>query len=198
MKSFKDLTMTDPFLFYEIMGEPENCKPLLEALLGQRLEEISTRNEHDLLGVRVSAESVHGTRYDISLQLPDMRELGKRARASQAIMDGDALNMPDSLFDTLRSCIIMVCPEDPFGLGWAVYEQSHALKGAEAKYDDGACVLFLNMKFKAGNARETVRDFLHWLNKECNASVSPYLTQLEKAVQAYKSDPFMERAYNGK
>ncbi len=80
----------------------------------------------------------------------------------------------------------------------ALYERKHSIKGIEAGYNDGTRVLFLNMKFTVGNAREAVLDFLRWLNNECDASASPYLTQLEKAVQAYKSDPFMERAYNGK
>lgn len=64
-------------------------------------------------------------------------------------------------------------------------------------------MLLLNRRSTDDDAPQIVLDFLRWLRacqegKAFDTSGSPYLTQLEKAVQEYKSDPFMKRAYDGK
>lgn len=197
MKSFKDLTMTDPFLFHEIMGEPENSKPLLEALLGKRITKMVSKSGNSLLGVYVAVTTEDGV-CDVSLQMPEMKDIHSRVRATQAMLDSAAFEPGCSEDDLPNTCILMICPHDPFGLGRAMCEAGWKVGPLDLDWDDGTRTLFLNWGFTVDNAPKPVSDFLHWLNKECDASVSPYLTQLEKAVQAYKADPFMERAYNGK
>ena len=89
MKSFKDLTMTDPFLFHEIMGEPENSKPLLEALLGKRITKMVSKSGNSLLGVYVAVTTEDGV-CDVSLQMPEMKDIHSRVRATQAMLDSAA------------------------------------------------------------------------------------------------------------
>lgn len=175
--------------FNQIMCGPENIRPLLENLLGKAIDKIAPASTHKLLGTHVHAFTRDGLTYDISLQLAEDDDLGKRLRVSQAIMDRDFLN-PDNLEDeTLKSSVIFICADDPLSGGKAVRRIGRVISTLEnMPFDDGTSAFILNMSFTEENAAPVVCDFLRWVNtggtsEGCGVASSPYLAQLDKAVQ---------------
>lgn len=174
--------------FAKVMGQLENIRPLLEALIGKTIDRIVPARRHELLGVHVNAFTHDGFTYDISLQLVENDDLGKRLRASQAIMDADFLS-PDNLEDeTLRSCVIFICKNAPNSQGKAVRRIQRAIHTLNnIPFDDGTSALILNMSYTERNAADLVCDFLSWMDacrKGEAASGSDYLIRLEKAVRS--------------
>ncbi|WP_322202114.1 hypothetical protein [Acutalibacter intestini] len=174
--------------FHRFMQEPENIRPLLEGLLETSITKITPAPTHQILGAHVHAFTRDGLTYDISLQLVEEYDLGKRLRASQAIMDRDFLN-PDNLEDeTLKSCIIFICTDDPLGGGKAVRRIGRVISTlGNTPFDDGSSAFILNMSFTEANAAPDVCDFLRWVNaggtsEGCGVASSLYLAQLDKAV----------------
>ena len=60
IKPFKDLSIVDDFMFSEVMRQPENVKPFLEALLGKSIAEVvyidkqkDLKDEYDAHGIRL-------------------------------------------------------------------------------------------------------------------------------------------------
>ncbi len=174
--------------FHRFMQEPENIRPLLEGLLETSITKITPAPTHRILGAHIHAFTRDGLTYDISLQLAENDDFGKRLRVSQAIMDRDFLS-PDNLEDeTLRSCVIFICKDDPLGGGKAVRRIGRVISTLDnAPFDDGTSAFILNMSFTEANAAPDVCDFLRWVNaggtsEGCDAAHSPYLAQLDKAV----------------
>lgn len=175
--------------FHHFMQEPENVQPLLEGLLETSITKITPAPAHQILGAHVHAFTSDGLTYDISLQLAEDDDLGKRLRVSQAIMDRDFLN-PENLDDeTLKSCVIFICTDDPLGKGKAVRRIQRAISTLDnMPFDDGTSAFILNMSFTEANAAPDVCNFLRWVkaggtSEGCEGTYSPYLVQLDKAIQ---------------
>lgn len=175
-------------VFYRVVHDPKNIRPLLESLLGKAIDKIIPATAHKLLGTHVHAFTRDGLTYDISLQLAENDDFGKRLRVSQAIMDRDFLN-PDNLEDeTLKSCVIFICKDDPLIGGKAVRRIGRVISTLNnTPFDDGTSAFILNMSFTEANAAPDVCDFLRRVNaggtsEGCDAAHSPYLSQLDKAV----------------
>lgn len=174
--------------FHHFMQESENIQPLLEGLLETSITKITPASAHQMLGTHVHAFTHDGLTYDISLQLAEGGDLRKRLRASQAIMDRDFLN-PENLEDeTLKSCVIFICADDPLGGGKAVRRIGRVISTLDnAPFDDGTSAFILNMSFTEANAAPVVCDFLRWVKAgrtsgEYDITHSLYLAQLDKAM----------------
>ena len=104
-------------------------------------------------------------------------------------MDRDFLS-PDNLEDeTLKSCVIFICADDPLGGGKAVRRIGRVVSTLNnTPFDDGTSAFILNMSFTEENAAPDVCDFLRWVNaggtsEGYDITHSPYLAQLDKALQ---------------
>ena len=158
-------TICDHDVFCRAMQDPNNTRPLLEALIGKTIDRIVPARRCELLGVHVNAFTHDGFTYDISLQLVENDDLGKHLRASQAIMDADFLS-PDNLEDeTLRNCVIFICKNAPNSHGKAVrriQKVIHTLN--DIPFDDGTSAFILNMSYTERNAAPVVCNFLDRMN----------------------------------
>lgn len=181
-------TICDHSEFYRTMQDPDNICPLLEALIGKTIDRIIPARRHELLGVHVNAFTHDGFTYDVSLQLVENDDLGKRLRASQAIMDEDFLS-PDNFGDkTLRSCVIFICKNAPNSQGKAVRRIKkviHTLNNIP--FDDGTSAFILNMSYAERNASDLVCEFLRWMDacrkgEAYATSGSEYLTKLVNGI----------------
>lgn len=172
---FKELPLSDDFMFGEVMRRPKICKLFLEALLGKKIAKIKyITKQKDISDSFIS----HGIRLDIYLRdeaqtvyCVEMQTTGgvvlfKRIQYYQGTMDRHNLKKGDYYTKLPESFIIMVCKEDLFGYGLAVYERQITMKDCgSVKYDDGSHVFILNSNYETGNADKAILEFLDCIRK---------------------------------
>ena len=131
MKKYEELDITDPFIFAKVMSEKELCKPLLENILNIKIRDIVYVDYEETIqmtakskGIRLDiyVEDDNNTVFNIEMQTATYKELPKRSRYYQGIID---LNMieKDESYDILKeSYVIFICTFDFFEKGRSVYE----------------------------------------------------------------------------
>ena len=116
-KKFKDLDLSNAFLFAAALEDPQTCRLVLEIILGRKVPKVKVHTEHTILynsefrSVRldVYAEDEFHVSYDLEMQNQNERNLAKRSRYYQAEMDVSSLK-PGEDFNGLKpSCIIYIC-----------------------------------------------------------------------------------------
>ncbi len=129
-EKWESLTLADNFMFCKIMSSDlELCRELLETLLQieiGRLElanaEETMRENFDTHGVRLDVYTKDEKRiFDIEIQTTKKKNLVRRARYYQSVIDID--NLPAGAdYDMLKDTyIIFLCLDDIFEKGRPVY-----------------------------------------------------------------------------
>ena len=130
-KEFSKLNLLDRFLFDEAMEDSENMKTVLDIILGQDIplrlpphseKEIRTFPDNRQVRLDVYAWDDDDTVYDTEAQKEDTKNLPKRSRFYQAVLDSNLLPPGSVDFNKLnRAFIILIMPFDPFGKGFYKY-----------------------------------------------------------------------------
>ena len=98
-RKFQDLTIKNNFMFGAVMAQPENCKGVIELVLGIKVYHVEVSKEKSMVyhpeykGVRldVYAKDENNTRYNIEMQVAKKPALGRRTRYYQSQMDMELL-----------------------------------------------------------------------------------------------------------
>lgn len=154
-KPLKDLNLLDRFLFAEAMEDPVIMQSILEILLGKEIllkyppqteKEQRTTPLKRFIKLDVWAWDVDDIVYDTEVQKEDTKNLPKRSRLYQALIDVKLLNPGEVDFNQLNEVyIIIIMPFDLFGCGLYRYtfeNQCKEVPGMSLK--DGATRLFFN------------------------------------------------------
>lgn len=95
-KPIEDLTITDDFMFGAVMRDPKQCKPLLEMVLGVKINKIEYLEPQKSIAERYESKSIRldvfvadevGTVYDVEIQTESKKSLPKRTRYYQGMID---------------------------------------------------------------------------------------------------------------
>ncbi len=123
-------TLADNFIFCKVMtANPDLCKELLEMLLNieierieQPLSEYALKTDYGSKGVRFDVYVKDGTGrcFDIEVQTTNRKNLARRARYYQSLMDLDMLATGADYGDLKDGYVIFLCLDDPFGQGLSV------------------------------------------------------------------------------
>lgn len=123
-KRYEELGFTDDFLFCKILqNNPELCKELAELILSRKIGEIVTIDRqkpiditHSGKGVRfdVYMEDDASTIYDIEMQTTTAKDLPKRMRYYQAMIDLNTIERGSRYTELKKSYIIFICLENPY------------------------------------------------------------------------------------
>ena len=202
-KSAAELSLANDFIFGEVMRQPENVKPLLEAVLEKKIAEITyiekqqdIKDGFELHGVRldISLEDSERTQYAVEMQTGSAYDLERRIRYYQSSLDRRTLEVSERYRDLKSSYVIFVCTEDYYKRGLALYKRKSVIDGAEdIVYDDGSHAYILNAQFTEPNLSESALEFLRYINAKKNklsfdVSGNEYLTRIDRAVEDIKSD----------
>ena len=207
-RSFKNLPLSDDFMFGEVMRRPEICKLFLEALLGKkiaRIEYISKQQDlsdsYTSHGIRLDVylRDEENTVYCVEMQTTGGTVLFKRIRYYQSMIDRHNLQKGGHYSKLPESFIIMICTEDLFGCGLAVYKRKVTMEGCEdVAYDDGSHVYLLNSAYTTGNADDAILEFLNCIRNN-DTSTTAYRTMLMREVcpviNEIREDPGKEAEY---
>ena len=201
--SMADINLSNDLVFGEVMRQPENVKPFLEAVLEKKIADITyIEKQQDikdgihLHGIRldVSLADDAGTQYDIEMQTGRAYDLEKRIRFYQSSIDRRTLEPAESYRQLRESYVIFICTDDYYGRGLALYKRKSVIEGAEdLTYKDGSHAYILNAAFTVRNLSEPALEFLRYINARyrnlpIDISDSDYLTRIDRAVEDIKAD----------
>ncbi len=183
------------------MLDEENCKGLLELVLGIEVEHIEVSTEKSIVyhpeyhGVRldVYAKDGNNTRYNIEMQATtSATELRSRYYHSQMDME---LLLAGAEYEKLpESYVIFVCDFDPLGLGKYKYTiDRYCVEAPQFTYKDGVHTVLINT---LGNNKEEVPptlvkfcEFVHaGLDDENNDYKDSYVSRLQECIKRIKMD----------
>ena len=210
-KEFSKLNLLDRFLFDEAMEDSENMKTVLDIILGQDIplrlpphseKEMRTFPDNRQVRLDVYAWDDDDTVYDTEAQKEDTKNLPKRSRFYQAVLDSNLLPPGSVDFNKLnRAFIILIMPFDPFGKGF--YKYTFRMKCEECpnlELQDDATRIFLNCH---GTHPEMVSpeliELLHYMEKSTNevagSCTSQKIKLLHQKVCQIRSNKKMEAKF---
>lgn len=183
-------------MFKLVMRRKRICKKMLEKILQVQIrdikyleEEKTIKNRYEGKGIRLDVylEDDAGTVYDVEMQVrkPSKAVLARRVRYYQAMIDSSLLDLGFD-YDELRdSIIIFICPFDPFGKGWHIYEFDTTCKrDRELNFPDGLRRIFLNTKGTGDDVNEDVKAFLNYVNGI--VSDDAFVREIEEEIHELK------------
>ena len=213
-KQWENLRLDDDFLFGKVMQDPELCIGLLQRILpdmkitriifpeGQK----TIRPDVDAKSVRLDiyVEDDKKVIYDVEIQKVDTKELPKRSRYYQSVIDVQLLERGHNYNELRKSFIIFICLKDIFGQGLHIYtfknicEQNNALP-----LRDEAVKIFLNADGTLDDISPELKSFLDYLKGKTagkqgegvEKTEDPYIQELEAAVRKAKQNREWRREY---
>ena len=202
-KDFKELDLTDNFLFSKVMMEPELCRRLLEIILDVEIERIEYPEKEKTLSEKPEAKSVRldvyvkdgrGTVYDVEMQTANPGNLPKRSRYYQTQMDASLLAKGEDYNKLNKSFVIFICLHDIFKGGRHVYTfENRCIQDPGIALGDGTTKIFLNPRSKEDDVGPGLANFLKFLID--GKPVDDFTERLVEAVEAARNNKALEVEY---
>ena len=203
VKPIEELTIVDDFMFGAVMSDSRYCKPLLELALGVKIRKIEYPEPQKAIKERYASKSVRldvyveddaGTVYDVEIQTTDKKNLPRRTRYYQGMIDLRILEKGGDYKALRKSFVIFICTYDPFGQGRWVYTFENLCKeDTRIALDDGAAKVILNTKGRVGEINADLKALLRYMDGA--APESAYTLALDNAVMAIRTDEKWRRDY---
>ncbi len=194
---WEELGISNDFLFGKVMQDAELCRELLQRILPDlkidRIEypeaQKSIRLDMDAKSVRldVYVKDDRNTVYDIEMQATDTKELPKRTRYYQSMIDLQMIDKGED-YEEMKPCyIIFICPFDAFGKGRHIYTfENMCREEKDLLLEDGARKIFLNADSEMDDVSAELKAFLDYVaGKDPEDS---FVRKLEEAVRQAKKN----------
>ena len=196
MKKYEELELRDDFMFSRIMSNPKFVKPLLETILGVKIRKIvypQTQKTIDLSlrakGIRldVYVEDDQNTVFNLEMQTSDNRNLPKRMRYYQGVIDLNILQKGQDYTKLKKSYVIFICTFDPFGEGRHIYTFCNICQENTAlTLDDDAVKIILSTKGTMDDVSPEMKRILDYIDGK--GASDEYTKQLEEAVRSARQN----------
>ncbi|MCR4907219.1 MAG: Rpn family recombination-promoting nuclease/putative transposase [Lachnospiraceae bacterium] len=195
-KEYSQLTFVDDFMFCKILSSNKDlCKALLELTLGIKIKKIEIVKEqtpieqkYDARGIRLDiyVEDEDGTVYDIEMQTTLKKDLPKRTRYYQGMIDLQLIGRKADFKDLKRTYIIFICMSDPFGKQFPVYTFDNRCKECpELMLGDEATKVVINASGNRDNLSPEMKAFLDLLQSGVGGSA--FTRRLQEEVEKAKN-----------
>ena len=210
-RTLKDLNLMDKFLFDEAMEDKDNMKTLLDIVLGQDThlkyppqteKEFRNSKENRQIRLDVYAIDEDDVVYDTEPQKQNTKNLPKRSRLYQGLIDSNLLPPGSIDFNALNTVIIiMIMPFDLFG--YESYQYTFRMKCeeiSELELEDGATRIFLNSHGKHPEfVNPELIELLEYMEKSTDTVAkkceSKRIHQMHERITKLKSSKEMEIKY---
>lgn len=211
MKELKDLTLLDRFLFAEAVEDQETMEIILEIILGREVmlkhlpqSEKETRAFRwgKYVKLDVWANDMDDNVYDTEVQKKDTKDLPKRSRLYNSIIDSKLMKPGSKTYNTLNNVfIIIIAPFDLFGKG--LYKYTFEMMCEECsgiKLNDGATRIFLNTRGtdQAGESDELIellKYFEKTVRKSERVASSEKIRKLQDKIDEIRSNEEIGEKY---
>ena len=189
---WESLGISNDFMFGKIMQDAELCKELLQRILPDlEIDHIEYPEAQKSIRTDVDAKSVRldvyvrdgkGTIYDIEMQVVDTKELPKRSRYYQSMIDLQLIDKGEYYKKLKPSYIIFICPFDLFEKGRHIYTFENICKEDNSVFlKDGAVKIFLNADSDQDDVSKGLKAFLDYVaGKKIE---DDFVQRLEEAVE---------------
>lgn len=198
-KPYSALTFTDDFMFCKVLSSNEQlCKGLLELTLGIKIKKLKINNsqeqieeKYDARGIRLDVYAVaeDDTVYDIEMQTTLTRDIPKRTRYYQGMIDLNLIGRNARFSELKRTYIIFICKDDPFkkaGKNLPVYTfENRCREDLNISLGDEAVKVIINANGSRENLSKEMIAFLDFL--QSGMGNSPFTRELQAAVESAKS-----------
>ncbi len=201
-KDYSELDLTNSFIFSKVMTDERLCKRLLEIILGidiLRIEYIEAEKDMkfapDGKGVRldVYVDDKQGTVYDIEMQAIDTKELPKRSRYYQSMIDLTVLEKGASYEDLKKSYVIFICMADVFDRGRYVYTfRNICVDDPSIELGDDETKIFLN-PYGSGEISEELSEFFGYLRE--HKPTGEFTKALDESVTTARGSAVWRKEY---
>ena len=168
------LTFRDDYVFGAVLkSNLDVTRRLLECILELPIEKVSVVTPQRTSSPSRAAKSVRldayvrdgsGRVFDVEMQNYASRQLVKRARYYQSVMDTEQLDQGTSYLDLPDTFVIFFCDSDPFGRGLKryTYRQACVEDGSFAPWD-GSQKVYLNARGTTGEVNNELQAVLDYL-----------------------------------
>ena len=190
-KAFEELQIKDDFMFSVIMRNPKFCKPFLERILGIKISRIEYPKSQETIDISADAKSVRldiyvedgkETVYNIEMQATSNRNLKKRMRYYQSMIDLNILEKGATYKELKRSFVIFVCTFDLFGKGRHVYTfENRCVQEPDLPLGDDTTKIILNTKGTMDDVTPEMKKLLDFIDGK--EPEDDFTRELDKAVQ---------------
>ena len=194
-KTLDELTLMDDYMFAQVMRDTRHLKPLLEYILQIKIKKIElielqkTKKEgYDSKGVRLDLYVTDdaGAVYNVEVQTSNKRNLPKRMRYYQSIIDISILTPGMEYGSLKKSFVIFICNYDEYGRDRYLYTfENTCREEPDLKFGDESYKVVVNTKGKKGDINGHLREILEYL--EDGSVTGDYSRELDEAVKAVKS-----------
>ena len=193
--SWEELGICNDFLFRKVMQNPELCKELLKRILPElEIERIEYPELQKTIKFDADAKSVRldvyvrdekQTIYDIEMQVTDTKELAKRTRFYQSMIDLQMIDRGESYKQLKPSYIIFICPFDMFDKGRHLYTfQNICKEDHKILLKDETTKIFLNAHGYMDDVSKELKAFLDYVAGK--STEDTFVKKLELAVKEAK------------
>jgi predicted transposase/invertase (TIGR01784 family) len=201
--NYESLNFANNFMFAKVMRNPALCRKLLEVILDVEIEKIEYPEEEKVIDISVNAKSVRldvyvkddkNTVYNVEMQATDTKELPKRSRYYQAMIDLNLIEKGQPYDKLNKSYVIFICMFDVFGKGRHIYTfENICLQDSTLSLGDETTKVFLNPHSDMDDVDEELNNFLKYL---ADGTVSDSFTQgLSDEVTKVKQNKEWRREY---
>lgn len=193
-KKFEELDISDDFMFGVVMRNPKYCKPFLETVLGVKIAQIEYPKSQETIDLSSDAKSVRldiyvesgeGTVYNVEMQATSNRNIPRRMRYYQGMIDLNILEKGENYKNLKRSIVIFVCTFDLFGKGRHIYTfENRCMQEPGLVLGDDTVKIILNTKGTMDDVSPEMKSLLDFIDgKEPRDDYTRGLAEAVKAVR---------------
>ena len=202
-KELEELTLMDDYMFWAVMKKKDLLIKLLECILVIKLVDLIyskgqeiLKDAYDSRGVRldVFVKDITGRWYNIEVQTTDKKDIPKRSRYNQAVVDVDELK-PGEDFNKLQECfVIFITKFDTHGRNKKLYwfEKKDRFE-KDLLFGDGGNDIIVNIAGTQGEVSKELDEVINYLKS--GEVEGDYTRKLDDAVAAVKKSDERKREY---
>lgn len=195
-KEFEKLELKDDFMFGVVMRNPKYCKPFLERILNIKILKIEYPRAQKTIDITANAKSVrldiyvqdeNETVYNVEMQATEKKNLPKRSRYYQGMIDLNILEKGKDYKELTKSFVIFICTFDLFGEGRHIYTfENRCNENPELLLGDGATKIFINTKGTQDDITPEMKNLLDYIDGK--KPEDDYTKELEEAVKTVRNN----------
>ena len=202
-KDLSELTLMDDYMFGAVMQDESLAKTLIEAILDVKLRRVeyvepqkSMKEQYEARGVRLDlyVEDEAGNIYNVEVQTSNKRNLPKRMRYYQSIIDLHILTPGADYKELKKSYVIFICSYDPYDQGSCIYRfENRCINKPDLPFGDETVKIVLNTKGTGDGISSELWETIRYFD---DGTVSgAWSERLEAAVDGVKSSEERRREY---
>lgn len=208
-KIIDHLNLDDDFLFAKVMSDQEICRKVLEQILHIDIKEIKYLSGQKGIDLAIDSKAVrldvyvndeNNTIYNVEMQKSNERNLPKRSRYYQGIIDLDNLQKGKEYNKLNKSFIIFICTFDPFNQNRHLYTfENRCIEELSLSLQDETTKIFLNTKGTLNDVEQEMIEFLTYIENStdeyANQVQSNLVRTINNKVKHLKNDKSLEVEY---